>query len=176
MGNWFVFYVQTGEEQIACDLLNKLLIKEESISFIPKIKFIYKNSKFIRKELKPMFPGYVFTDSDLDERIFVAKAYELARFSKSIFRLLGNEGIDYMKVPEAEKNYLLGFYDELYVADESKGFIAGDKLIVTSGPLKGRESIIKRIDRHKKRAEIELSCFGAIKRISVALEITAKVL
>jgi transcriptional antiterminator NusG len=58
----------------------------------------------------------------------------------------------------------------------SKGFIAGDKLIVTSGPLKGRESIIKKIDRHKKRAEIELSCFGATKRINVALEVTAKVL
>jgi transcriptional antiterminator NusG len=63
-----------------------------------------------------------------------------------------------------------------YVTEESKGFIIGDKIIVTSGPLKGRESIIRKIDRHKRRAEIEVAFLGDIRRINVALEVISKVL
>lgn len=175
MSNWFVFFVQIGNEQTACDFLNKLLNREESTAFIPQVELIFKNSKLMRKELKPMFPGYVFTDSTLDERKFISDACKYARFSKSIFKLLGNESTDYMKLSEGEKNYLLGFCDDRYIAEESKGFIVGDKIFIYSGPLKGRESIIKKIDRHKRRAEIEMICLGDIRRISVSLEIASKV-
>lgn len=175
MGNWFVFYVQTGQEQTACDFLNKLLNREESTAFTPQVELIFKNSRLIRKELKPMFPGYVFTDSTLDERNFINEAYKYVRFSKCIFKLLGNQSIDYMKLSEGEKNYLLGFCDDKYIAEESKGFIIGDKIFINSGPLKGKESIIRKIDRHKRRAEIEMICLGDIRRICVSLEIVSKV-
>jgi transcriptional antiterminator NusG len=36
MGNWYVFHVQTGREQTACDFLNKLFDREESSAFVPK--------------------------------------------------------------------------------------------------------------------------------------------
>ncbi len=176
MSNWYVFYVQTGSEQTACEFLNKLFNKEESNAFIPQVELIYKNSRLIRKELKPMFPGYVFTDSAIDERTFITQAYKFARFSKCIFNLLGSKSIDYMKLTEDEKEFLLGFCDDGHVTEESKGFIIGDKIFVTSGPLKGRESIIKKIDRHKRRAEIEMIFLGDKRRISVSLEIVSKVL
>jgi len=75
MSNWFVFYVQTRREYTVCDFLNKLFNKEESTAFIPQVELIFKNSKLVHKELKPMFPGYVFIDSELDERTFVTQAY-----------------------------------------------------------------------------------------------------
>lgn len=174
MGNWFVFYVQSGCEQTACNLLNKLLDKG-SEAFIPQVEIVFKNSKFIRKELKPMFPGYVFTNSEVGEIEFISRAYNYARFSRCIFKLLGNQSIDYMKLSEDEKNFLLGFCDDEYVIEESKGLIAGDKIFITSGPLMGRESIIKKIDRHKRRAEIELMYCGDIRRVNVALEIVSRV-
>lgn len=175
MSNWFVFYVQTGQEQTTCDFLNKLFNRKESSAFIPQVELIFKNSGLIRKELKPMFPGYVFTDSILDERKFLNEANNYSRFSKCIYKLLGNNNVDYMKVSEDEKNYLLGFCDERYIAEESKGFIIGEKIFINSGPLKERESIIKKIDRHKRRAEIELLFLGGKRRISVSLEIISKV-
>lgn len=80
-----------------------------------------------------------------------------------------------MKLSEDEKEFLLGFcYDE-YIVEDSKGFIVGDKVFVTSGPLQGRESVIKKIDRHKRHAEIELMWFGDLKQVSVALEIVSKI-
>lgn len=167
--------MQTGKEQTACDFLNKLFNREESVTFIPQVELTYKNSRLIRKELKPMFPGYVFTDSALDDKNFINEAYKYVRFSKCIFKLLGNQNIDYMKVSEDEKNYLLGFYNERYIAEESTGFIVGNKVFISSGPLRGRESIIKKIDRHKRRAEIEIVCFSDTKRVNVSLEIVSKV-
>lgn len=174
MSNWFVFHVQTGREQTACDFLNKLFDGEESFAFIPQVEISFKNSKFLRKELKPMFPGYVITDSTLDENIFATEIYKYVRFSKCIFDLLGNGELCHMKLTDNEKNFLLGFCNGEYVAEESKGFIVGEKVYVTSGPLQGRESIIRRIDRHKRRAEIEVIYFGELKRITVAIEIVAK--
>ncbi|MCX8131615.1 MAG: hypothetical protein N3I35_16165 [Clostridia bacterium] len=65
MSNWYVFNVKVGSEQTACNFLNKLFDKDESVAFIPQVKMIFKNSKVTSEFLKPMFPGYVFTDSIL---------------------------------------------------------------------------------------------------------------
>ncbi|MCX8131472.1 MAG: hypothetical protein N3I35_15440 [Clostridia bacterium] len=48
-------------------------------------------------------------------------------------------------------------------------------MFVTTGPLQGRESIIRKINRHKRRAEIELMWFGDLRQVSVALEIVCKI-
>lgn len=175
MSNWFVFYVQTGAEYKACEFLNKLFNQEESVAFVPQVEIVIKNSKSIRKELRPMFPGYVFTDSILDEKIFVDRAYTYARFSSCIFYLLGDGNINYLKLSGDEKRFLLSFCNNEYIVEDSKGFIVGDKVFVTSGPLKGMETAIKKINRHKKRAEIELMWFGDLRQVSVALEIVSKV-
>lgn len=175
MSNWFVFHVQTGEEHKACEFLNKLFNKEESVAFVPQVEIVIKSSQSISKELRPMFPGYIFTDSILDERLFVDLAYKYARFSKCIFYLLGDGNINYVKLSEDEKKFLLGFCNDEYIVEDSKGFIVGDKVFVTSGPLHGRESIIKKINRHKRRAEIQLMWFGDLRQVSVALEIVSKV-
>ena len=40
----------------------------------------------------------------------------------------------------------------------SEGYISGDKITVTRGPLMGFEGDIRKIDRHKRRAYIDVSC------------------
>jgi len=173
MSNWYVFFVQTGQEQTACDLLNKLFDIDKSVSFIPRLDITFKRAGLVRKELKPMFQGYVFIDTILDEKTFVTLAYKYARFSNCIFKLLGNR-IGYMKLHNKEKEYLLGFLNDEYITEESKGFIVGGKVIVTTGPLKNRESIIKKIDRHKRQADIEFLFLGDVRRIRIPLEILSK--
>ncbi|MCX8131614.1 MAG: hypothetical protein N3I35_16160 [Clostridia bacterium] len=79
-----------------------------------------------------------------------------------------------MKLRNDEKSFLLGFCNDDYIVEDSEGFIAGDKVVVTSGLLQGRKSVIKKIDRHKRHAEIKRMCFGDMRRIIVALEIVLK--
>ena len=175
MSSWFVFFVQTGKEETVCECINDMFLNEESVSFIPKIEMIYKKSKQVRKEFKPMFPSYVFVETQRDGRSFANLAARIVRNSKYIIKLLGKDTPDYMAVHEEEKDFLLEFYDDGYIVGESLGFIEGDMVFINSGPLQGKESIIKRIDRHKRRAEIELELLGDIRRVSVSLEIVEKV-
>lgn len=56
----------------------------------------------------------------------------------------------------------------------SRGIIRNGITIVTSGPLKGRESLIRKIDRHKRIADIAIPFDGGRKRITVGLEIYEK--
>lgn len=56
----------------------------------------------------------------------------------------------------------------------SKGIIKNGNPIVTSGPLKGREELIRRIDRHKRTAEIEIPLGTGKTQVTVGLEIYEK--
>ncbi len=56
----------------------------------------------------------------------------------------------------------------------SKGIIRNGKVIVTSGPLKGREHLIRKLDRHKRTAEIEFPFDVQKMRAIVGLEIYEK--
>ena len=57
----------------------------------------------------------------------------------------------------------------------STGHIIGDEIIIASGPLAGTKGIIKKINRHKKEAEIEVDLMGNVTRARVGLEIVSKV-
>lgn len=56
----------------------------------------------------------------------------------------------------------------------SRGVIRDGVPVVISGPLKGRERLIRRIDRHKRTAEIEIMLAGHKKQVTVGLEIYEK--
>lgn len=57
----------------------------------------------------------------------------------------------------------------------SRGIIQEGKTVITSGPLKGQEDLIRRIDRHKRTAQIDISFAGHTMQVTVGLEIYEKV-
>ena len=61
-----------------------------------------------------------------------------------------------------------------HTVEMSEGLIEGDKVTVTSGPLRGREAQISKIDRHKRLAWLDMRMFGSNKSIKVGLEIVSK--
>lgn len=60
---------------------------------------------------------------------------------------------------------------EDYCLKNSVGIIEGNKVKVLSGALMGKETSIKKINRHKRQAVIEMMIFGETREIAVALEI-----
>ena len=60
------------------------------------------------------------------------------------------------------------------VVEASVGVIEGDHVVVTSGPLKGHEALISKVDRHKRLAYLDMRMFGRTKTIKVGLEIVRK--
>lgn len=73
-----------------------------------------------------------------------------------------------------EAPYLKNLCQDGILIGISKGIIKNELIVVTSGPLKGREWLIRKIDRHKRTAQIEIPLAGDKRHITVGLEIYRK--
>ncbi len=124
---------------------------------------------------KTMFPGYVFVECKMNQNEFILFLKELHEKLPKFMKLLkvDKEGTSVL-YPD-EKEYLKSLLNENYVLDHSTGFIEGDKTIITEGPLKGMENTILKIDRHKRRALIEVIICNVPSQVKVSLEIISKI-
>lgn len=73
-----------------------------------------------------------------------------------------------------EISQLKSLCSEENLIEMSEGVIKNGVPIVINGPLKGRECLIRRIDRHRRTAEIEVVLAGKEARMVVGLEIYEK--
>jgi len=166
---WYVVQVRTGSEdsiriQCAKNITEDVLEK----CFIP----YYEEKKRIRGEWrvekKILFPGYVFVITSEIEELY----RQLARVI-GLTKVLGTDG-EIVPLTEKETEFLLGFGGENQVVEMSEGIIENSQVIITSGPLEGKEGLIRKIDRHKRKAYLELPMFGRMQTVQVGLEIVAK--
>lgn len=112
-------------------------------------------------EKRTVLPGYVFlagTDMMMSEKTG---------------NKAGGMKPDISLIP-CEAPYLKKLCQDGILIGMSRGIIKNGVPIVTSGPLKGRERLIQRIDRHKRTAEIEIPFAGDRKQVTVGLEIYEK--
>lgn len=52
--------------------------------------------------------------------------------------------------------------------------IEGDEVVILNGPLMGHVGLIKKIDRHKRLAYLEIEMLGRKKNVKIGLEIVGK--
>ena len=167
---WYVMQVKTGNEENICTQCRKI-ISEELLErcFVP----YFEEKRKLRGQWhilkKVMFPGYVFviTGEPIELR---SELRNIIGFSKLL--AICDEIIP---LSEKEVSFLsrIGL-DEKQVLEMSEGIIEGDKVIVTEGSLIGMEGFIKKIDRHKRKAWLEIEMFGRMQRIEMGLEIVEK--
>lgn len=161
---WYVVWTSTGSENKAKESIEGYVKR----CFVPrKVVNIKRQGKWVITE-KALFPGYLLVDTD-DAEDLAVKLRNIEGFSqllttdKKLFPLYDNDEIFVEKL-----------YNEKGIFDMSEGYIEGDHIKVTSGPLCGLEGLIKKIDRHKRLAQLELKMFGRTINTSVGLEITEK--
>ena len=166
---WYVIQVRTGTEeeiQRQCEkIIDKNILEK---SFIPKYEQERKYQGKWHTELKILFPGYVFLISDEKEKLF----FELKRII-GLTKLLGI-GETIVPLTDEEVNFLLRLGGEEQTVEISEGIIENERVVVTSGPLKGNEGLIRKIDRHKRKAWLEIEMFGRIVEMQVGLEVVGK--
>jgi transcriptional antiterminator NusG len=172
---WYVLFTRTGREGKVEQLLKKRLDADAFAPFIPMLETLFRISGQVRKELKPLFPGYVFIESELPGVEFIKSVGTIIAYSRDIIRFLRYENTDEIAMREHERRALMGLCNDPYCIESSSGIIVGNRVYINEGPLKGLESIVRRIDRHKRRAIVELNFMGMVKQVNVALEIVQKV-
>ena len=167
---WYVVQTVAGHEYKVESYLNKRLNSSVYTPFIPLHEKILSGNGYYKKETKPLFSGYVFIESETSIAEVLQDIRQIGSLTGTYMKLLTNT------VSEDERINLLRLYSRKNCVESSIGIIVGDRIIVKEGPLIGMESIIRKIDRHKRIAFIEVSIFGDLRMVKVALEITEKIL
>ena len=91
-----------------------------------------------------------------------------------IFRVLRYSDTE-IALRQSEKQMLLSLCNDDFCIESLCGFIEGGRVYIIEGPLKGFESIIRKIDRHKRIASIEIEFMRGIRLVHVGLEIIRKI-
>ncbi len=168
-GKWYVIQTLKGYENDICNDINDFLdAKLYEYCFVPMSERHHRKGGKFTLVKEALFPGYLFIVSNNIEEVAVA----LCKISKFKRILRTGESFSPLKVEEVKKFKLLT--DENFNVTMSKGFIVGDDIIVTEGPLDGHEGMIKKIDRHKRMAYIDLPFLGREVRVRLPLEIVDK--
>lgn len=171
---WYVIQVITGDEEQIVIQCRKRLGEDDSEGaflrrcFIPYTKRKRKYRGEWHMEQKILFPGYVFLVSDDPESLFL----HLKRI-QGLTRLLGC-GEEIVPISKQEESFLQKLGGESQVVEYSMGIIEQDEILVTSGPLQGMEGYIKKLDRHKRVAWVEIEMMGRTVEAQVGLEIVEK--
>jgi len=169
---WYVLFVRTGMEDSICSFLNQ----EESLDcFIPRKEVIHRNAGLTQILIKPMFPGYLFISSDLSQSEFHDVIQQMRSRKTGIVRELRYDTEGTPALTEDEQATLEHLLNQDRVLKASRGIIENDMVVIMDGPLKGYESRIIHIDRHKRQATLSLDLCTREVQVKVALEIVQKI-
>lgn len=168
---WYVIQTLAGEEETVKLMTEKYLSKD----CYEECRILY----YIRKkryrgewheERERLLPGYLFLEADSPWPAWKALK-RVTKFSRLVKNKGENEIYPISSEEEAFLRRLAGDNGEIEI---SYGMIEGDAVRIVSGGLMGMEAIIRKIDRHKRIAYIEMRIFGEAKMVQVGLEILAK--
>ena len=167
---WYVIQVHTGTEEKICYQCEKMI--DGSIlerCFIPRFqqKKRFLGEWHLKNEI--LFPGYVFLITDhLDALV------ESLKQVSGMTKLL-KTGEEITPLSQAEVDLLQKLGSEKQEVQMSTGIIEGDMVYIFDGPLQGLEGQIRKIDRHKRIAYLEIVMFGRKVDMRAGLEIIEKI-
>lgn len=170
MEDWYAVQVKTGKEQATANLCRAIVNGEILMkSFIPRYERMKRYRGNWHKEQLPMFPGYIFLATERVDELF-----QDLKLVPELTKILG-DGSEFVPIKDEEKALLQRLGNEMYVMEMSIGYLVGERVIILSGPMKGMEGMIKRIDRHKRLAVLNVEMFGRWVDVMVGVEIVERI-
>ncbi len=166
---WYVIQSGKGHEQIIKEQVEKIDTETDFRNIFKIMKKRYLGAW--HEEKKPLYPGYFFAITDDPYRVKQALK-DVCHFC----RILGFEG-ELIPISSEERELLSGMVsgsEDGELADMSYGVAENDEIKVISGPLKGFESRIVRVDRHKRKAYLLLRVGDERSELEVGLEVISR--
>ncbi|MEG0072189.1 MAG: antiterminator LoaP [Raoultibacter sp.] len=164
----YVVQVMGGRETSIRALCERILDpKCYQECFIPLCEKMKKYQGEWRKTQEILFPGYLFFKTNTIEAL-ATELRKIPRFTK----VLGNGS--FQPLSSADLMLIDRLTGNERVLKISTGHIVDDVVTIERGPLVGFEGSIKKIDRHKRSALVELRFCGRTIQAKVGLEIVSK--
>lgn len=166
---WYVMYCpKSNEDEIIKSCLSRISGQALNDAFLFTYDRLEKSGGIWRIKTRKMFPNYVFLDSDDAERL----SAELDGYRDFLTVMEQDRLLLYVKAEEESLLRELG--GKAHHMALSRGEIRNSVTHVTEGPLTGKESLIVRIDRHKRLAYLNGSTFSWCRDMKAGLEIVEK--
>lgn len=152
---WYVIQTMAGQEDICLSLCGKRLEQNGVCEFfVPR----YIAKKHYRQEWhdkeQVLFPGYFFAITE-----DVGRVVEVLRDSPRFSRVV-RKGDQLAPVTREEQEFLESLMDKDRVVQPSEGFMVGDEVYITEGPLRDWRGRIRKVDRHNRIAYLDVELFG----------------
>lgn len=179
---WYVLYVRTNTEHKVVNSFQRAYIQKgvayDLEVFCPESERFYKDkqTKTFGKQFtkRPLFPGYVFVETNMPSKEFRNAFYEVIWNSADIIKLLRYGDSDEIALSLEERCRFEYLMKGKRCIEHSIGFIVGDRIVVQAGGLIGMEGHIIKINRHNRTADVEIQMFNQKISIKVALEIVSR--
>lgn len=165
---WYVIQVYTGQETEIAGQCRERVLEEGEEAFIPLVERMTKACGEWAPVKTRLFPGYVFIETDRPQDLYMR-----LKKVRAMTRLL-KTGEEITPLYKEEEEYLRGLQDEEHVVRYSEGYLEGDRLVVTSGALKGYEGKIKKLLRHKRLVVLEVSLLGREVEVTLGLGVVER--
>ena len=163
---WYAIWVTTGQEETMQRVLSQNLPTESNSSCFAPTKVEKRKVRGDMEEVeKALFPGYIFLESDAPMETY------LDLKTIPLFKVMLKSGDDFAPLAPAEEAILKQLLGEDKRVDVSIGTMEEGKLKILSGPIKGMEKYIIRVDKHKRKAFLQMQMLGKVVEYNVALEL-----
>ena len=174
MKHWHVLFVRGGFEETIKHKINQQSETYPVEAFLPKVEKMFRKKGQVSKVEYLLFKNYVFVQTDLEYKDFNLFLEVFIKSITGFIKLLKHDTEGTESLYPEERHFIERFTNQSFTIEQSIGFIEGDQVIIMSGPLAGFESMIKKINRHKQIAILEVSMFGNTQDVEVGLEIISK--
>ncbi|MBZ9609897.1 antiterminator LoaP [Clostridium estertheticum] len=174
--NWYALFVQTGYEDEICKMIdcltqifnfsNKTIYYE---TLVPKRKLYETKHGITNQVIRKLFPGYILIKTDDIEYMYI-----ISKKCFHSYRFIRRANYSFSIIKQDEILQILKLMDGNGVIDVSNVFIENDKVRILSGPLFNYTGIVKKINKSKKRAKIEIQIMGKNLPIDVSIYVLDK--
>lgn len=164
--NWYILYGLTQK----IDTLSTQLNKDKRIyAFIPQLEYFRRDKKVIA--LKPMFPGYIFVKTSLNQEDFDLLISENKVSKNGLIKQLKYKGTSALRKEEIA---LLGklLDDDKILRMSYANLDSQKKAKVYKGPLCYFENNIVKVDKHNQLAYLNIQFMN--RNIQAGLVIKAR--
>lgn len=169
---WLVLQVTPGREDVAARRVRAVAGDTACDCFALRRQTFFRERGVWGLRETLAYPGYLFAVVR-DEDAFLDA---LSLIATDGIRLItsGPKGAGApARLAVREARLIRELAGEIHVIEASVGRIVEGQLVVDRGPIRGREDLVTRIDRHRRSAWLDMGLLGS-RSVSVALEVVSK--
>lgn len=177
---YYVIQTQTGKEQKTIEEINDRVNTSFAYeAFMPLFVQLKKIKGEWKEVVKPYFPGYIFVE--VDKEAYVKEIFKQLTYVPSFTKLLGRQGLSDIFEPlndieERTINILCSKHMDRVTKLSSVQVKEGMKIQVLDGPLLGQESIIRKVNLHKRTVTISISVGGRENLVDLGIDIVSEMI